>query len=92
MDRQTLKKANELDEEIKQCQKVLDIFEHHYQDDPSQPVDTKPVLIIEHLDLDEYEGRAVTRVPGSLSKNIIELIARHVKSIKEGNEGLLKQL
>ena len=42
-------------------------------------VTTEPILIIEHLDLEEMEGRSNTRIPIELSSDMIEMLKTWIR-------------
>ena len=98
---QKLYKINQLQREIDQCEKVLEIFNFKErldtEDGDSELVDSdlKPKLIIDHLDPEGewWDGeRTQTTIPGALSQEMTTLIERHVNSINNGNIELLASL
>lgn len=87
MNKDTLQKANELAQKIREHEQALYCFEydHNYyarDENPDLEPDmrsTNPQLIIEHDDTEEWEGRTTTPIPMILSDYLIEAIKLSIK-------------
>lgn len=85
MELENLKKGVELHNRIQQLEAALKCFQ--FPDGESR----KPTLIIEHLD-DDYEGRINTRLPFTLSNELISLLNAEITKAKIQAESELKAL
>ena len=92
MKKEILKKANELNKKISEFESALLCFEYdinepanyHYAQIgknllPPNIQSTNPILIIEHLNLEEGEGRTQTKIPMVLSDCLIGMIKLAIK-------------
>lgn len=87
MNKDTLQKANELARKIREHEQALNCFEYdhnYFARDENSDLEpdmrsTNPQLIIEHDDLEEWEGRTTTPIAMVLSDSLIEVIKLSIK-------------
>ena len=87
MNKEILQKANELARRISEHERALNCFEfdaNEYARDEHPALEpdmrsTNPQLIIEHLNIEEGEGRTTTAIPMILSDYLIEAIKASIK-------------
>ena len=88
MEKETFLKAKLLLNKIEKLEYAAGLFAFDatgFSDDVDSPnyepkmVTTEPILIIEHLDLEEMEGRSNTRIPIELSSDMIEMLKTWIR-------------
>ena len=87
MDAKTLEMANNYQDVIDQCKRLLMFFDYDDNDDLPKPLNTKIYLGYEGQDL-----LASMEVPGDLSKELKDVMRQHITRTKEGYEMLLEEL
>lgn len=84
MNKEKLAEANRLNKLIEENEQALNCFEYdknYWTEGVNEPdmVSTEPRLIIEHLDLEDFECRTQTPIPMVLSDFLIDMIKAAIK-------------
>jgi hypothetical protein len=81
MEKETLKKANELDRKIREINEALNCFEWQpYPDEVAlakEPISTNPILMVE---FDGGDGREEVKLPIILGNRLIDILKSELKS------------